>query len=1034
MDTRNEKNNEIDDNKEKDEACENTSKEDKEAKNNEIFKCIYDEIREYNYSEDKNLIQDYQNFIKFLDNKKSLEFNLKKEEIENIISINETIWNFLDCKVNAITINEDNEDIIIRYEITVFLENKEDTIKIDIIRTFFRDIYKYYYKNTLFICFTKESLRLKFNEISQDYTFSILQKNNGKTGHISTSVFFKSNVPEFTIELNYKFNDVSLSTIQYSDIYNIPKIIKGTHLNKKLALYIDLLEDDFNNFIYYETEARKKFLNNLLSLFEEKKYIGICGPFGTGKTITLLKFLIQSQFKKILYINLWTIENISLSELKILLNYESIKLFGLNFFNKKELEKCPKISQNTYKEVIGEIDKLSDKKNIFSLLESIIKKMNKVNYFLNIYIIIDQYSSKYDENNKSLKNLLKSIQSINNINIIVSSSMNNDDVKKFFAESLNRNYLFSTGNKSDSLGINYYYIGCLIRLNELNNLIDYNEFLKGKTPQFIKYLNKFGNLPLFYYELNKRLKGNGKLEIYIDIQKHNIIEEINSFYNDLNKNGESKYIDILKILSIIDKKEIYLIEELSEEILSLPIKFLEIKKETISINDLKLFAIVSDNRKLIDKFKEIEEDKDDSTFNSIIYYDKYLSNFMKFINDDNYCSNYIKPISLKKRKKILGQIESAKGNKKITIYYLDFLFPYMEEIFSHIIYKLTSTTSKFIFKNLSGQTKGGFLEYIINEHVKKNNKFMNCYIQNFETIECLVPNNFYIQNYSTRLKETIKTYIENKDIKNKLIIDLSNQTTFLQQNQFTGKYYDCCLLIYNPGSKTYILYVFQISKKKIAANRYYREEHKIILNRVKKNLEEKYSIKIDEAHFSYILLYEEQDKNTINFCDKYSLKYYLFSIEKLCFQNDNLIFDDKSLITKEFPVHSSFSILPKEKFKINSNGVIEKMEEIIKFEKEIKFTEISEEFKIRINQLFKPKDNKINSEENEFLIVGNFNKKIDVNNRFCFWFDNNQLLIIYRDKDNKEVNIKLDIANKLSNLNYTLICSKYKIKCIYNNC
>ena len=52
---------------------------------------------------------------------------------------------------------------------------------------------------------------------------------------------------------------------------------------------------------------------------------------------------------------------------------------------------------------------------------------------------------------------------------------------------------------------------------------------------------------------------------------------------------------------------------------------------------------------------------------------------------------------------------------------------------------------------------------------------MNYYIDNFETIECLVPNSFFIQNYSSRLKDTIKTYTENKNNEKNIKIDVNKQ-------------------------------------------------------------------------------------------------------------------------------------------------------------------------------------------------------------------------------------------------------------------
>lgn len=73
------------------------------------------------------------------------------------------------------------------------------------------------------------------------------------------------------------------------------------------------------------------------------------------------------------------------------------------------------------------------------------------------------------------------------------------------------------------------------------------------------------------------------------------------------------------------------------------------------------------------------------------------------------------------------------------------------------------------------------------------------------------------------------------------------------QRQFTGKYYDCAILIPTKDAKHFILLLLQISQKKILLQRYFREEHMIIMNRVKSKLEKEYDIIITEGHFSYAL-------------------------------------------------------------------------------------------------------------------------------------------------------------------------------------
>ena len=136
------------------------------------------------------------------------------------------------------------------------------------------------------------------------------------------------------------------------------------------------------------------------------------------------------------------------------------------------------------------------------------------------------------------------------------------------------------------------------------------------------------------------------------------------------------------------------------------------------------------------------------------------------------------------------------------------------------------------------------------------------------------------------------------------------------QSQFTGKYYDCGLLIYEKNLE-YKLLLCQVSKRRIASQRYYREEHQIIFNRVKSKIESEYNIIIKVCHFSYIFIDEEKDIKTIEFYENNNLSYYFFSVNNLKFTNlDSVILNDKTFITNDFPFHNSFTILPKNCFKL----------------------------------------------------------------------------------------------------------------------
>ena len=991
----------------------------KKEENEEIMKFIFDGV--FNTLEAVNLFFKHLSFIQAMDKKRQKKFIISKKEIEEIIIINKDVWEVMECNVESVFPLENKS----RYEISVKLKNKFNNGVFKSKKSLMKNPYKFDYEKQDCTCYMLESLRDYFSKIRKENDFYIVVNDNGKEVNLQPSSFFSMDFNHFQIKKNYKYDDIELEKIDIKNIYKISEIIKGFELNQKLGLYTNLKEDDFTNFIFYETNEREKLINTLARLTGKNNNIGLCGPFGTGKTITLLRFLIESDSNRIFYINLWTIDHTSLTHLKNLFKYESIKLFGGNIFNKNE-KFCLEEDLYIYGKIINEINNFNNKKEIISLLEKIINLMNKIKCEENIYIIIDQYSSKYDSENKSLNHLLD-IDKNSNIYIIVSSSMNNYDIKNNFSDSLNLELMVSKESFQNNLRFNYYYIGCLFRLDQLKN---YNELIEKESSEFKINLNAFGNLPLFYYKLKERLKWKGKLNGYMTEEKNEIIEEFDLYYEkNSEKNFTSKFLNILTILSIINGKEIYFVDELSNQILNLPLKFFEIKKEEIKLGDLKVFAFASKNQSLIDKLKNIE--KDNKILEKLLANDRYTKDLTQFINKDNFCSKYIKHISNKKKKKIIGENSDKMKNKIIIIYYLDYLFPYMEEILLEMIYNLLINTTKYIFENIPAQSQGGVLEYIIYEFVKNHELFMDINVLNYETIECLVPNNFFIQNYSSRKTETLKTYIENKKSPIKKG-NLPKKHIFINQSQFTGKYYDCGLLIYKALYGTYTLYLFQISKRKIESNRYYREEHKIIFNRVKENLEEIYSIKIDKGYFAYILVYEDQDKNTIDFCEKNSLRYYLFSIKNLKFSSDELFFDDISLITEEFPIHSSFSILPKKNFEKDNKGNLKNIEDIIKLEKKLKFETISKELKGFISQYFIPKNSEINS-KNDFLVAGSFEEMFDVNHNFCIWIDNYNSTLKYTNKNKKVIEHKINNFTKLSDLKYTLLCSKYKIECYYKN-
>ena len=123
-----------------------------------------------------------------------------------------------------------------------------------------RNIYSFYYEDQGYTCFMLESLKNYFSKIKKENEFYIVVNANNKEIFLQPSSFFSMDFINFKIKKNYKYDDIDLEKIDTKSIYKIPEIIKGYNLSQKLGLYTDLKEDDFNNFIFYETNERKKTL------------------------------------------------------------------------------------------------------------------------------------------------------------------------------------------------------------------------------------------------------------------------------------------------------------------------------------------------------------------------------------------------------------------------------------------------------------------------------------------------------------------------------------------------------------------------------------------------------------------------------------------------------------------------------------------------------------------------------------------------------------------------------------------------------
>ena len=149
---------------------------------------------------------------------------------------------------------------------------------------------------------------------------------------------------------------------------------------------------------------------------------------------------------------------------------------------------------------------------------------------INSIFIIDQYKQKLDINYIYLKRIKELIEDIKNKNvkIIVSSSLNNKEISKFFLSS----YL----NDINKPIIDYEYYCDLFLLGQIPN---YLNALNGKKKKI--FLENFANVPSYYFEILETKDNN--LDNLVTITEDKITKQMGDFFKvQSNNNVDNLYL------------------------------------------------------------------------------------------------------------------------------------------------------------------------------------------------------------------------------------------------------------------------------------------------------------------------------------------------------------------------------------------------------------------------------------------------------------------------------------------------------------
>ena len=293
--------------------------------------------------------------------------------------------------------------------------------------------------------FYKQDIYIDINKIEQNYFY------------LETEIEIKDKKDDYSETIKKIFQDFKEIYKEENKSKCTYKFICPTFNNYLYNKFIINLSDKFD---YIYTNNRKLLEGRILTFLEGKdSYLyPICGPHGTGKTITSL--IIHKSFYlkgiKGIYLNLKYYANNRISwEEKIDVLIKEC-FFIIN--NEKELI-------DFYQEFV----KLKDIDEAIVVIKNFIEKQD------NIYMIIDQYKSNYNKN--QILNKLK------NIKIFLLSSINDFDVKNNlifkYEEELQEE--FSLQNK-----INIKKESGIIKYNYIENLVDKDYYENDKFKNMIK--------------------------------------------------------------------------------------------------------------------------------------------------------------------------------------------------------------------------------------------------------------------------------------------------------------------------------------------------------------------------------------------------------------------------------------------------------------------------------------------------------------------------------------------------------------------
>ena len=450
-----------------------------------------------------NKIKIAYDFLKEIINTKNQEIKNKLIlELEKKVGYEIKFKNSLKSKVQIVGFKKDEKK---HYSITIF----EKEIKIEKINCS-RKIYNFE----------------QYSDFCSGY--QLIDKNK--------KIVTKETLIEYIGEILY--TNILLPNYYEIDFYKNDLLVLGD-----LTPCSDLLLSDNSQEVFI-TKERNDFVEQIEDFSKENPKF-ICGNRGIGKTVSLLYFRYikgRDFMNNIFYFNCKYLFH-KYSNCSDILEYLKKELFmGFRDYDK--------LNSFTNKYLL-----IDEKTTTYSLLKKTINGIMSECKAKIIYIILDQYKTKYESSIYKISKELISLSKRKELCYIECSSINEKDIRLCLEDQL----IDEVGNKKC-----YTYYTDLVCVK--------HKFKENFKSQLFSY---FGSLPLFYNDI-LNIKDDEDKKIYLKRQSD---EHIKKLENILSREISISEKLLFNLLIVYDNIGQYLIKDEIKKIFpSIPLKFISIKK------------------------------------------------------------------------------------------------------------------------------------------------------------------------------------------------------------------------------------------------------------------------------------------------------------------------------------------------------------------------------------------------------------------------------------------------------------------------